>query len=161
MNVTHTVYTLEGIGLPYLLQASIDGIQKIIIHFLIITFILILNLLMFIKLKKTLRAKRTVTTQNNSQIQERIKKSEARNAYMLIWTSPVTIIPNYMSFVINILQFLEYIEFYNSCADSIGDIVFSLQFAVSFIFYYSFNVNFKTVFNLLIRQILIRKKIAT
>ena len=109
---TYTQYSLERIGMPYLLYVGIDAIQKIIIHFLLITLILILNLLMFFKLKKAFRVKRTVTAPNNALIQERIKKSEARNAYMLIWTSPVTIIPIYLLFFINILELIP--NFFNN-----------------------------------------------
>ena len=69
---------------------------------------------------------------------------------MLIWTSPVTVIPNYVFFVISIFGLFNYVDVYNPCADVIGDIVFDIQFAVSLIFYYSFNVNFQKVFNELI-----------
>ena len=77
-----TKHSIEGIGFSYTVTVSIDAIQKIIINFIFITLILILNLKMFIKLKKTLRSKRTIATPNNVLIQERINKSEARNAYL-------------------------------------------------------------------------------
>ena len=148
-NYTNT-YSTEG-NMPREAKIIIDLIQKISIHFLLVTIILILNVLMLVKLKNIFKAKRTVITPNSRTIQDRVNSSESRNTYMLIWTSPVTIIPNYMFFVINILQFFNYIEFYNPCVDAIGDIVFSLQFSCSFIFYYWFNVNFKTVVHEIIR----------
>ena len=106
---------------------------------------------MLAKLKNIFQAKMAVITSNINTVQDRVKSSESRNTYMLIWTSPVTIVPNYMFFVINILNFIKYTAFYNPCVEAIGDIVFSLQFTLSFIFYYSFNLNFKTVVHNLIR----------
>ena len=147
---TYTVYSTVGRDIPPSIMNTIDLIQKIIINFSFVTLILFLNLLMLIKLKNAFKSKRTVTTDRETI--DRIRKSESRNTLMLIWTSPVTIIPNYIFFVSSILRLCNYLEFYNLCAESIGNIVFSLQFSVSFIFYYSFNVNFQKAFNELFRK---------
>ena len=146
---TYTVYTVEIKNVSVL--PIINLAEKIIIHFSLISLILVFNILMLAKLRSIFKAKRLVTT--DREILNRIKKAEARNTFMLILTSPVTIIPNYTFFVINILELINYSEFYNACAQSIGDIIFSLQFTVSFIFYYSFNVNFqKGVHRLICKQ---------
>ena len=126
-------------------------IQKTVIHFLLVTLILILNLLMLVKLRNIFKSKRRVLeTSSSNATQDRVRKSESRNTFMLIWTSPVTIIPNYMNFVINILSFVSITGFYNPCLEAIGNVVFELQFVISFVFYYSFNMNFKTVVHQLI-----------
>ena len=140
-----TWYSIEGIHVSPFVIISINMVQKIIIHFVFITSILVFNFSIVFKLRSTF--KHIIQITHSQSHLEAVKKSEVRNTFMLIWTSPVIIIPNYLFFIISILEMISIIEFYNPCAESIGDIVFSLQFAVPFIFYYSFNVNFRKAFH--------------
>ena len=107
-NKTYTVYALEGrTNISPSVFTSIDLVQKIIIHFLFITLILVFDLLMLVQLKNAFKPIRTATTDRETLV--RISKSESRNILMLIWTSPVTVIPNYVFFVMSILAQCNYI----------------------------------------------------
>ena len=149
-NETYTEYQIVIKNIDHTFWNSINLIEQIFIQFLLTSMIFVFNILMLAKLRSIFKAKRTVTT--DIEIISRIKIAESRNTLMLVLTSPVTIIPNYTFFVINILELINSSEFYNSCAEAIGDIVFSLQFVVSFVFYYSFNVNFQKVVHRLFRK---------
>ena len=119
----------------------IELFQTSIVNGLFPSIILIFNTLTAFEIKKTMMNKRRLST--SKSIHDKIKRSEIRNTTMLILSSPLTILPNFIFFLTAILVQINYTQFYNACFDSIGNILFYSQFSFSFLFYFVFNVNFQ------------------
>ena len=119
----------------------IELFQTSIVNGLFPSIILIFNTLTAFEIKKTMMNKRRLST--SKSIHDKIKRSEIRNTTMLILSSPLTILPNFIFFLVAILVQISPTQFYNACFDNIGNILFYSQFSFSFLFYFVFNVNFQ------------------
>ena len=139
----HFQWTLDGAGLSNGLSLLFQLIQTLIVNFIVCSSILTFNILTLIEIKIKLRKKRTLTPAGNTIVQDRIKSAENRNTMMLVWSSPLTIIPNFAFFLGSIAVLTCYTQLYNACVDAVGNILYYSQFSFSFFFYYAFNVNFQ------------------
>ena len=119
----------------------IELFQTSIVNGIFPSIILIFNTLTAFEIIQTMRNKRRLST--SKSIHNKIKRSEIRNTTMLILSSPLTILPNFIFFLVAILVQISPTQFYNACFDNIGNILFYSQFSFSFLFYFVFNVNFQ------------------
>ena len=136
-------WTLDGAGLSIELSLILQVIQTTIVNFIVTSLILIFNILTLLEIKNKLRKKRMLTPVRNTIVHDRIKSAENRNTMMLVWSSPLIIIPNFAYFLGSMIVLTVYTQFYNACVDAVGNILYYSQFSFSFFFYYAFNVNFQ------------------
>ena len=136
-------WTLDGGGLSMELALILQMIQTTIVNFIVTSLILIFNILTLIEIKNKLRKKRTITPIENTIVHDRIKRAENRNTMMLVWSSPLTIVPNFAYFLGSIAVLTVHTQFYNACVDSFVNVLYYSQFSFSFFFYCAFNLNFQ------------------